>query len=30
MMLVFGDVGELRKIAKSPDYLDALIIREAI
>ena len=29
-MLVFGDVGELRKIAESADYLDALIMREAI
>jgi len=29
-MLVFGDVGELRKVAESADDLDALTMREAI
>jgi hypothetical protein len=29
-MLVFGDVGELRKVAESTDDLDVLIMREAI
>ena len=28
--MVFGDVGELRKVAKSADDLDALTMREAI
>src|SRR5258706_299079 len=30
VMLVFGDVGELRKVAESADDLDALTMREAI
>jgi hypothetical protein len=30
MMLVFGDVGALRKVAESADDLDALTMREAI
>jgi hypothetical protein len=30
VMLVFGDVGELRKIAEGADDLDVLTIREAI
>jgi hypothetical protein len=29
-MLIFGDVGELRKVAESPDDLDVLTMREAI
>jgi hypothetical protein len=29
-MLVFGDIGELRKVAESADDLDALTVREAI
>ena len=29
-MLVFGDVGELRKVAEGTDDLDALTMREAI
>jgi len=29
-MLVFGDVGELRKVTESADDLDALTMREAI
>jgi len=29
-MLVFGDVGKLRKVAESADDLDALTMREAI
>jgi hypothetical protein len=29
-MLVFGDVGELRKVAKSADDLNVLTMREAI
>src|SRR5262245_62506427 len=29
-MLVFGDVGELRKVAESADDLDVLTMREAI
>src|SRR5262245_13959419 len=29
-MLVFGDVGQLRKVAESADDLDALTMREAI
>src|SRR5262245_7763992 len=30
VMLVFGDVGELRKVAESADDLDVLTMREAI
>src|ERR1700730_18837214 len=30
VMLVFGDVGELRKVAKSADDLNVLTMREAI
>src|SRR5437667_1958504 len=30
VMLVFGDIGELRKVAESADDLDALTMREAI
>src|SRR5262245_26475641 len=30
VMLIFGDVGELRKVAESADDLDALTMREAI
>src|SRR6266550_4024665 len=30
MMLIFGDVGELRKVAESADDLDVLTMREAI
>ena len=30
VMLVFGDVGEMRKVAECADDLDALTMREAI
>src|SRR5262245_47253089 len=30
VMLVFGDIGELRKVAESPDDLDVLTIRELV
>jgi len=30
VMLVFGDVGELRKVAESADDLDALTMREVV
>ena len=30
VMLVFGDVGEMRKVAESADDLDTLTVREAI
>jgi hypothetical protein len=30
VMLVFGDIGELRKVTESADDLDALTMREAI
>jgi hypothetical protein len=30
VMLVFGDIGELRKVAESADDLDVLTMREAI
>ena len=29
-MLIFGDVGQMRKVAESADDLDTLIMREAI